>query len=286
VTPDPPSSSPQARPESREIVELRQLRAASPHLASAIDLQIAVLETQRLVQTRVPLPRIYGKDDLLASRLRGGRRLIEFDEIAFDWSDARRLVRDAADLLKRFELVEDAEAVAMTALVRDAAALPAFLRTWYDLPLVDAATPRDGLAASPGAGQVCLVAMRPYLARCAAAVQSSLEQLSQPTATCPVCAGEPDFTVWSLRGRQLVCSRCTARWLYPDDKCALCGEERAAARRSFASQSRTYRVEACNTCRRYLKGFDERRATRPLILSVDTIATLPLDAAAIQMGFE
>jgi formate dehydrogenase maturation protein FdhE len=45
-------------------------------------------------------------------------------------------------------------------------------------------------------------------------------------------------------------------------------------------------VEACNTCRRYLKGFDERHATRPLILTVDTIATLPLDAAAIQMGFE
>jgi formate dehydrogenase maturation protein FdhE len=285
VTPDP-SSPPQARPESREIVELRQLRIVSPHLATAIDLQIAVLETQRLVQSRVPLPHIYGKDDLLASRLRAGRRLIEFDEIAFDWSDARRLVRDAADLLKRFELVEDAEAAAMTTLVRDAAALPALLRAWYDRPLADAATPLHGLAASPGTSQVCLVAMRPYLARCAAAVQASLDQLARAALACPVCAGEPDFTVWSARGRQLVCSRCTGRWPYPDERCAFCEETRTMARRSFASHSRTYRVEACNTCRRYLKGFDERRATRPLILSVDTIATLPLDAAAIQLGFE
>jgi formate dehydrogenase maturation protein FdhE len=285
VTPDSPSS-PQARPESREVIELRQLRTASPHLASAIDLQIAVLEAQRLVQARVPLPRIYGKDDLLASRLRAGRRLIEFDDIAFDWSDARRLVRDAADLLKRFELVDTAEATAMTTVVRDAAALPALLRVWYDRPLADVATPHDGLAASPGAGQVCLVAMRPYLARCAAAVQASLEQLSEPSLACPVCAGEPDFTVWAARGRQLICSRCTARWSYPEERCAFCSESQSTSRRSFASQSRTYRVEACNTCHRSLTGSAARRAARPLILSVDTIATLPLDAAAIQMGFE
>ena len=265
---------------------MRQLRTTAPHLSAAIDLQIAVLETQRLVQARVPLPRIYGKDDVISARLRAGRRLIEFDEIAFDWSDARRLVRDAADLLKRYELVEDAEAAAMVALVRDAAALPALLRTWYDRPLADAATPVTDLAASAGASQVCLVAMRPYLARCAMAVHASLDHLPGATSSCPVCAGEPDFTVWSARGRQLVCSRCTGRWPYPEERCAFCEETRTTARRSFASQSRTYRVEACNTCRRYLKGYDERRSARPLILSVDAIATLPLDAAAIQMGFE
>lgn len=264
---------------------MRQLRSASPHLAAAIDLQIAVLEAQRLVQTRVPLPRIYGKDDLLATRLRERRRLIEFDEIAFDWSDARRLVRDAADLLNRFELVEPSEASAMVALVRDAAALPALLRAWYDRPIDDGAASHE-LASSPGVSQVCLVAMRPYLARCAAAVQATLDRITDVCAACPVCAGEPDFTVWSARGRRLVCSRCTGRWPYPDERCAYCGDDRADGRRTFASQSRTYRVEACSGCRRYLKGFDERHSARPLILSVDAIATLPFDAAAIRMGFE
>jgi formate dehydrogenase maturation protein FdhE len=283
VTPDP--APPQPRPESREVIELRQLRQASPHLASAIDLQIAVLEAQRLMQTRVPLPLISGKDELLASRVRAGRRMIEFDEIAFEWSDARRLVRDAAELLNRFELVDQSDLVSMTSLVRDATALPVMLRAWYDRPIAhkDAEEP---VSLSPGAAQVCLVAMRPYLARCAMAVQTSLEHLVGPSPTCPVCAGEPDFTVWSAKGRVLVCSRCAGRWPYPDERCAFCGETEAAARRSFASQSRTYRVEACNTCRRYLKGYDERRAARPAIVSVDAIATLPLDAAAIQMGFE
>jgi hypothetical protein len=284
VASDPPTAT-QPRPESREIVELRRLRQTAPHLAAAIDLQIAILETQRLIQARVPLPRTARNEELLGARLQEERRLIEFDDIVFDWSDTRRLVRDATDLLYRFELIDDRDAAQMQPLVRDAAALPTSLRAWYDGPLADRAdAPTE--RPSPGCSQVCLVAMRPYLARGAAAVQSYLHQISGVRLTCPACAGDADFTVWSASGRALVCSRCTARWPFPEAACAFCGESDPRARKSFASNSRTYRVEACQTCRRYLKGFDERCSTRPLILSVDAIATLPLDAAAIQLGFE
>jgi hypothetical protein len=39
-------------------------------------------------------------------------------------------------------------------------------------------------------------------------------------------------------------------------------------------------------CHRYLKAFDGRDGSRPALLSVDSIATLPLDAAAIQRGYQ
>ena len=48
--------APPARSEPREIVELRQLRLDQPELAQAIDLQIDLLQLQRRVQSRVPLP--------------------------------------------------------------------------------------------------------------------------------------------------------------------------------------------------------------------------------------
>jgi hypothetical protein len=38
-------------------------------------------------------------------------------------------------------------------------------------------------------------------------------------------------------------------------------------------------------CRRYLKAYDSRSAERPVLVAVDTIATLPLDAAAMQRGY-
>jgi formate dehydrogenase maturation protein FdhE len=44
-------------------------------------------------------------------------------------------------------------------------------------------------------------------------------------------------------------------------------------------------VYACDVCRRYLKAYDARRATRPVMPIVDGVATLPLDAAAIQRGY-
>jgi hypothetical protein len=34
-----------------------------------------------------------------------------------------------------------------------------------------------------------------------------------------------------------------------------------------------------------LKAYDARNAPRPLMVAVDTIATLPLDAAAMQRGY-
>jgi formate dehydrogenase maturation protein FdhE len=47
-----------------------------------------------------------------------------------------------------------------------------------------------------------------------------------------------------------------------------------------------YRLYACDECERYLKAYDARRASRPVMPSVDAVATLPLDAAAIQKGYK
>ena len=56
-------------------------------------------------------------------------------------------------------------------------------------------------------------------------------------------------------------------------------------RNKNATRDGLYRVSACNICRRYLKAYDGRKALRPLMVGVDTIATLPLDAEAIQRGY-
>ena len=47
-----------------------------------------------------------------------------------------------------------------------------------------------------------------------------------------------------------------------------------------------YRLYACDVCQRYLKAYDARRASRPLMPAVDSVATLPLDAAAMQKGYK
>ena len=44
------------RSETREVVELKQIKAEQPDLGPAVDLQLALVEMQRRVQSRVPLP--------------------------------------------------------------------------------------------------------------------------------------------------------------------------------------------------------------------------------------
>ena len=49
-----PPRAPRAEP--REVAELKQLKIDHPELASAIDMQIELVDMQRRIQGRVPLP--------------------------------------------------------------------------------------------------------------------------------------------------------------------------------------------------------------------------------------
>ena len=75
------------------------------------------------------------------------------------------------------------------------------------------------------------------------------------------------------------------RWKFEPLTCPYCQNSDRSRITSFATPDGQYRVYACDVCRRYLKAYDARRASRPVMQVVDSIATLPLDAAAIQRGY-
>lgn len=275
-----------ARSESREVVELRRLREHQPQLVSAIDLQIELLGLYRRVAGRVLLPRNYRDLDSLGARLAQGEPLLRFDEISLDWSDARRLLRETTELLRRFGMMEEIDRLRMHALTREGPLLELLVRWWYET----AAAPESAGAApvedADAFGPTLLLAMRPFLSRAAEALLPRVDCSAWTRAVCPLCGGDPEFALWGADGRrQLVCGRCTGQWRFAEERCPFCEGCDPSHRRSFRSPTRTYRIEACDGCRRYLKGFDSRAANRSLMLSFDTIATLPLDAAAIQQGY-
>jgi hypothetical protein len=262
--------------EPRDVAALRRLRTTAPDLAPAIDFQLAWLETERRVDARVPLPRTVGADALCQGRLDAGARVLEFDDLVLDWSDVRRLCGQAADLLRRADLLEaDAEGRAH-ACIRDARALPDELRRWYD---------RDATL-DAGVAQVWAFGLRPYLARAASALVPRLTLAAWTAGGCPICGGDAEFAAWSGTARRLICGRCAAQWPFDRARCPHCADGGETDRRSFSDPSRAYRVEACTRCLRYVKGLDEDRAARGVLVAYDPIATLPLDAAAAQLGFE
>ena len=104
---------------------------------------------------------------------------------------------------------------------------------------------------------------------------------------CPLCGGEPEFAfINPAAERLLICGRCTGQWRFDPITCPYCENSDRSRITSFTSRDGRYRIYACDECHRYLKAFDGRDGSRPAMLAVDSIATLPLDAAAIQRGYQ
>lgn len=265
------------------LAELQRLRNARPELSSAIDMQIEWVQVERRVRARLPLPALALDPARVRATLSEGRPLLRFTDVPVSWGDLRYLVRTAADLMHRHDALDEADFERADALARGDPALEWLVRQWFTTAIDPAsAAPRpEDAALEP----VIQLAMRPFLVRCAEAL-AHLDFSPWRRGTCPLCGGEPEFGVVTPAGeRQLVCGRCTTRWRFDPIACPFCGNDDRTALVSFASRDSVYRVTACNGCRRYLKAYDARQARRPFLLDVDAIATLPLDAAAMQRGY-
>ncbi len=278
-----------ARSDTREAAELRALKEQHPELADAVDMQLELNELQRRIQGRVPLPALELSADILTRHAVEARPLLRFETIPLELTDLRLMVRQTADVLRRFGALDDADYQRVQAVGRDMT-LVTVVAQWYrtgaerHVVAVGFSAPEppvDGIL-----DQVLTVAMRPFLSRCAEVLQQRSDLATWTHSHCPLCGGEPDFAVITPAAeRHLICGRCAMRWKFEPLTCPYCRNSDRGRITSFATTDGQYRVYACDACHRYLKAYDGRRATRPVMPTVDSVATLPLDAAAIQRGY-
>jgi FdhE protein len=109
---------------------------------------------------------------------------------------------------------------------------------------------------------------------------------------CPFCSGNPQVSFLKSKeanaesgNRDLICASCLSSWEFRRVVCAKCGEERPAKLGYFQSPEFDHvRIEACDSCKHYLKGVDLTRLgfAAPL---VDEIYAAPLDLWARERGY-
>ena len=234
-------------------MELRRLRQEQPDLAPAVDLQIELLQIQRRMQSRVPLPTINLDANHLNGLLAQGP-ILQFEHLPIDWSDVRFLLRATATAMRKHDALEDRGVRRVDVLCRDASRLPVVLKSWYD-------------AVRPGAGEiepeaagletVLQQAMRPVLTRSAEAIMARTDFSSWRHHICPLCAGEPDFAVITPAAeRLLICGRCAARWRFDQISCPYCLNDERTKITSLQSRDGQYRIACCDVCRRYIKAYE------------------------------
>ncbi len=108
---------------------------------------------------------------------------------------------------------------------------------------------------------------------------------------CPICGGRPIIAVREgdppspgvFRG--LVCGLCGAEWRFSRTRCPSCLEEEPAKLPRFQAELfPAIRLDACESCRQYVKSID-LDLERGAIPEVDDLASLPMDLWAIQEGY-
>jgi FdhE protein len=108
---------------------------------------------------------------------------------------------------------------------------------------------------------------------------------------CPACGSAPivsfrkELPESNGAARYLVCGLCGTEWAFNRIRCPSCQEEDPTKLPGFQSDvHKNVRIEACETCRRYVKSLDLTLDARPLP-EVDDLVSLAMDLWAIEEGW-
>lgn len=129
--------------------------------------------------------------------------------------------------------------------------------------------------------------LQPYAEHLACQVEIGLPRYAP--SLCPICGGKPQVGVLRPEGdgakRSLICSLCLTEWNYRRLVCPACEEERVDKLCVYtANQFEHVRVEACESCKTYIKTVDLTKNGLAIPV-VDELATIPLTLWAEEKGY-
>ena len=150
------------------------------------------------------------------------------------------------------------------------------------------ADPDSRESLDPAEGLIPWIFLQPY----AEYLADRTEQVSagEAPSRCPLCSGKPQVGALRREGdgakRSLICALCANEWDYRRILCHACGEEDVQKLAFYTAQDviSHVRVEACDSCRRYIKTVDLTKDGHAVPV-VDELATIPLDLWAAEHGY-
>jgi formate dehydrogenase accessory protein FdhE len=135
--------------------------------------------------------------------------------------------------------------------------------------------------------------LQPFVEGAAARLKADrvgLKAHTTSTARCPGCASAPVAAALREEGqsarRSLFCSLCFTEWDYLRIQCPACEENRFEALPVYTADAPSnVRIDACDTCRTYIKTIDMTKDGLA-VPTVDDLASLPFDLWARKHGYQ
>jgi formate dehydrogenase maturation protein FdhE len=129
--------------------------------------------------------------------------------------------------------------------------------------------------------------LRPFLIGYAQAFKGGFDQDKWRRSNCPVCGAKPEmaFLEKEVGARWCLCSACTTEWLFKRMQCPYCDNTQGTTLSYLGSEDGLYRLYFCEECKCYLKAVDLRKTTRDLVLPLESLTTVAMDAQAQEKGY-
>lgn len=132
-------------------------------------------------------------------------------------------------------------------------------------------------------------AISPFLEKAALPLRDAFDYDLWKRGFCPVCGRKPAMA--KIRNEDglkiLQCSLCKSWWTYPQAKCTVCAnDDRETLGFIHREDEPARRAELCDKCKKYMKTIDCRALGVDVNLDVEDLATVYLDVAASERGYE
>lgn len=132
------------------------------------------------------------------------------------------------------------------------------------------------------------ILLQPYAEFLAHRASAIPENILSPV--CPFCGAKPQVAVMRPEGdggkRSLICSVCATEWSFRRLVCPGCGEEKKENLPVFIAEGLDYvRIDACDTCKTYIKSIDMTKDGRAVPV-VDELATTSLNLWAQEKNYQ
>jgi FdhE protein len=280
INPDPGYTPETVRQAAEGII------AARPAYRELITFYGRIFAAQEEARSRLHLEPIQLSEELIRIKRREHLPLIMASEMVFDPQVSEDLCREIGRIAIDCGSKLAQAARRLSDRVQNATALfGPFLKAQEPVVIAGA----EELGIEPKSLAFFLYhSLRPSLCGCAAQLGGYLDPSpSGEQGYCPVCGSAPAIAWIEGEGqRYLFCSFCWQKWPLNRTLCPFCGSrDQKGLLYFYSDEEKEYRLDACESCRKYIKTVDTRVLSRRTYPPLEQIASLHLDLKAAESGY-
>ena len=271
-------------------IAVESIKMNKPVYTDMLDFYGRIFEAQEVSKSRLQIQPLQISQEMCTVKAREKFPLIEIKEFLYDESEAGKLFLVICNLAKEVNprLAADAAAIlkAVDIIIKPAELFSGLLNG-DDLFYEKIA----GELKITGAtlGFISYSSLKPSLSVCADQLSSYLNT-AEPwlKGYCPICGSPPVLSILEGGGdRSLICSFCWHPWSVKRVFCPFCENHDSKTQHYFYDEGeKEFRVDLCDSCKKYLKNIDSRETERMIYPPLEQIASLHLDYKAKEMGYE